>query len=223
MVDNCYVLSYNLDETQLLTLNRMKPLAITRKVTFAICIITSNLTNIDGLGVCCKESEIIPSKEEVMSIDVIPRVPCSEIATAEFVDKFEKPRKPVILVDCDTDWTAKHSWTIESLVNRINPNSKWRFVLLEDDLDDRDERVEWKKIVEAIESDRQYYIFDNLNTTHGKKLEEDYSIPPFFRNDLFQHFDFPTDYGPMRWFALGSKYTGTSSHFDPFDTGMLIY
>ncbi len=155
-----------------------------------------------------------------MSIDVIPRIPCSNITTEEFVDKFEKPRKPVILVDCDKDWAAKHSWTIESLVNRIDSNSKWRFVLLED-MDDIDERIEWKNIVEAIESNTKYYIFDNLNTTHGKLLEVDYLVPPFFRNDLFQHFDFPTDYGPMRWFALGSEFTGTTTHFDPFDTGEL--
>ena len=54
-------------------------------------------------------------------------------------------------------------------------------------------------------------LFDNLDKPHGQSLTEDNEIPPL------DHFP-PNDYGSMRWWAFGSRGSGTNPHFDPYHT-----
>lgn len=152
-------------------------------------------------------------------IDTIQRIPCDSLSVESFRKEYEEAQQPIILVGCDEEWAAKEKWTFQNLAQRFDLDSEWRAVLLEGSEDFYDDRIQWRRIVDAIDRNLEFYVFDNLNTTHGKTVEKDYEVPPFFRHDLFQYFDsFPVDYGPMRWFALGSRHTGTMTHFDPFET-----
>ncbi len=196
-------------------------------------LLLKSLSIVEGLvgGVCCQPSDgdgdgdgdglvhHLPPKEEMGALDDIERIPCNSISVETFQERFEVPAKPVILVGCDQNWPAKKKWTFEELAGRFDSNGGWRVVHLEDSSHDQDDRIPWSRVVDAMDSNLEFYVFDNLNTTHGKTLEEDYVVPPFFLHDQFQYFtDFPLDYGPMRWFALGSKNSGTYTHFDPFET-----
>ena len=155
-----------------------------------------------------------------MQVDDLQRIPCNSTRLESFRDTFEIPKVPVILVGCDELWPAKSKWVpFKKLAKRFDSSSKWRVVELDNHYNDDEERIPWKYIGEAIETKKRFYVFDNLNTTYGRELEHDYETPPFFRHDLYKHFkSFPPDYGPMRWFALGSRFTGTTAHYDPFET-----
>ena len=45
--------------------------------------------------------------------DNIDRIVESEMPIEEFVEKYEKPYKPVIIQGVQKDWKAQHKWTIE--------------------------------------------------------------------------------------------------------------
>ena len=179
----------------------------------------SQHTTCKRIGVCCHRSGDLPTHEDLMAADELPRVSCHGLSSLEFQQVFEQTKEPVVFVGCDKDWLAKDTWRLDSLIHRFDLASKWRVVLLEDsDAAAGDERIQWKNVVKNFQNNKKFYVFDNLNTTYGQRLEIEYSTPSLFSKDVFEYFDFPVDYGPMRWFALGSKFTGTFPHFDPFGT-----
>lgn len=190
-------------------------------LSFFLVVIIQSIPRSDAFGLCCKNLEgksYFPSVEEVVSVDNLRRIPCNSTSLEYFRDTFEQPMQPVVLVGCDEQWAAKSEWTFENLAERIDSKSEWRIVELGNDFPS-EERSPWGYVLDALGSKQKFYVFDNLNTTHGKELENDYVTPPFFRHDLYRQFEsFPPDYGPMRWFAVGSRYTGTTAHYDPFET-----
>ena len=45
--------------------------------------------------------------------DNVHRVDCNKISKAEFVEKYEKPRIPVVLTHAMDHWKAMKKWTVE--------------------------------------------------------------------------------------------------------------
>jgi len=45
--------------------------------------------------------------------DNVPRQDCNKISKSEFVEKFEKPRIPVVLTHAMDHWKAMRKWTTE--------------------------------------------------------------------------------------------------------------
>lgn len=45
--------------------------------------------------------------------DNIDRIDCSTVSKEEFIEKYEKPYKPCILLNSQADWMAKEKWTLE--------------------------------------------------------------------------------------------------------------
>ena len=190
----------------------------------ALIILLANVVwKTRALGLCChtssREPLELPLIKDVTALDTIDRFPCDE-SSIEVLKSYEERRIPVILVNCDIDWPARQSWTLANLTKRIESDSKFRVVLLEDTHVELSERIEFKFIIDAYQQGHMFYIFDNLNTTIGQTLENDYTVPPHFQYDLFSSFKtFPLDdYGPMRWFAAGSRLTGKYFHLERKDS-----
>ena len=45
--------------------------------------------------------------------DNIERIDMNEVSLEQFIDKYEKPYKPVIITNSQTDWLAKEKWTLD--------------------------------------------------------------------------------------------------------------
>lgn len=45
--------------------------------------------------------------------DNVPRQDCNKISKSEFVERYEKPRVPVVLTHTMDHWKAMRKWTVE--------------------------------------------------------------------------------------------------------------
>lgn len=51
--------------------------------------------------------------------DNIERIDFNEVGLEEFIEKYEKTYKPVIITNAQNDWKAKDKWTLEVRFKQI--------------------------------------------------------------------------------------------------------
>ena len=166
---------------------------------------------------CCNSHDIPENLDDIRKYDTLPRISCN-ISKEEFTKQYIIPRKPVMLVGCDESWEALQKWNFHHLSSRFENDTLWRASVGDNALD---EAMEWGNIVNAIEDNSKFVIFDQLDRSHGKILEEDYRIPqPLQGADLYNGLlRFPDEeYGPLRWFCVSNGNSGTEAHMDPVST-----
>lgn len=55
---------------------------------------------------------------EGQAADTVPRVHCSWLSVEEFVERFERPRQPVVITGLQDSWRAPTEWTLDKLLQR---------------------------------------------------------------------------------------------------------
>ncbi|GAB4820044.1 hypothetical protein N2152v2_007090 [Parachlorella kessleri] len=155
-------------------------------------------------------------------VDTLPRVHARDLSLAEFVEGFERPRRPVIIRGLCDGWPAAQQWTPERLLKRFGDH---KFKIGSDD-DGYAVRLKLKHIWRYFShpqhgavDDSPLYIFDGTfaNRSGSRLMRRDYTVPSYFSEDLMK-FAGEHRRPPYRWFVMGGPRSGTSVHVDPLAT-----
>ncbi len=162
--------------------------------------------------------ETVGDDLEKFKPDFIRRVHVDDISQKEFIESYEKPRRPCMLKGICEKWPAWKRWLPE---NFQSVYKDVKFKCGEDD-EGYAVRIKLKYFMEYMRNqkdDSPVYLFESSfdDRKFTKDLLLDYNVPKFFRENIFNLLNDKIR-PPYRWFLIGPKYSGTTVHLDPLST-----
>lgn len=150
--------------------------------------------------------------------DEVPRIRAEELSDEEFIERFERANKPVLIGQLCDSWEAHSKWTLDRLLQDYGGE---KFKVGEDD-DGYAVYVKLKYFIRYMldnQDDSPLYVFDSsfADRPSTRSLRQDYLLPRFFTDDLFRLVG-EKRRPPYRWFVLGPERSGSYVHIDPLGT-----
>ena len=162
------------------------------------------------LGELC-EVAFTPDGQIDVSKDNIARE--ENISREEFLTKYGRPNKPVIIKGIMDSWAAYSNpeckWTLERLLSRFG-SRKFRAESVDTSLDSYAVYMNAFKYGHTEES--PLYLFDK-NILVSPDIKGDYSTPEYFNEDLFQVLG--SKRPDHKWLIIGPERSGSTFHVDP--------
>jgi histone arginine demethylase JMJD6 len=157
----------------------------------------------------------------VLTEQLLPRVHVSQLTAAQFVERFERPKRPVIIEGLLDDWPAQSQWTPKQLLKRF---ADVKFKVGSDD-DGYPVRMKLKHyllyLADAQHSrdDSPLYVFDGNfdDPRRAPPLGREYAAPACFTEDLFALAG-DKRRPPHKWLVIGPARSGSGLHIDPLAT-----
>lgn len=151
--------------------------------------------------------------------DNMDRIHADKVTVEEFIERFEKPGRPVIIQGISSKWPGKESWKINQLVERFGESN---FKVGESD-SGRKLKVTLNEYIEYVlynRDDSPLYLFESSLEDHpqAKVMQDDYKKPKYFEKDHFVNLLGESRAPPHRWFLIGPKRSGSEIHQDPLGT-----
>lgn len=146
----------------------------------------------------------------------IPRVHCDDLSVEDFLEKYQKPNKPVIIEGLAEGWPAMQKWNFKQLYQDYG---EVEFEVGEDEIG-TPVTMQFKDFIHYMifnRDDAPLYLFqrDLHNKPGMQDLMKDYEIPKYFKEDFQQIMD--DKYKPnYNWFLVGPRRSGSYIHYDPF-------
>lgn len=148
-------------------------------------------------------------KSTWVSRETIARVDARGLTAAEFMQRFEKCSRPVVLEGAAAGWPAQ-SWSKETLSARFGTVP---FAVGPCELPLRDFYEYAGRNLDEV----PLFVFDRSFPGRAPGLLEDYEVPEVFRGrDLFDLLG--EDRPDFRWIIIGNHRTGSRWHIDPNKT-----
>ena len=162
--------------------------------------------------------------------NILPvRLDARTLTPEEFWDGYEAKSTPCVIQSIPAgydgaqetgEWPAVRKWSLEEL-DRDNDLRERVFKCGEDDKGNS-VKVRLKYFLRYLHHNRDdspLYIFDSSfeNDKLAKNLLQDYTVPSYFRDDLFR-FVSESRRPPYRWFLVGPERSGSTVHIDPLST-----
>ncbi|KAI8051535.1 hypothetical protein BDF22DRAFT_691202 [Syncephalis plumigaleata] len=124
-----------------------------------------------------------------------------------FINEYERPNRPVIIADGARNWPALANWTPDRLLAMYG-DTQFRAEKVDITLDN------YWKYAEAQQDESPLYLFDRGFTERCTAMQEEFTVPDYFREDLFSHLgeEKRPDY---RWLIVGPARSGSTFHKDP--------
>lgn len=149
------------------------------------------------------------------TLDNMERVHCNDVSVQEFIRRWEAPCLPVVIDGLADGHMQK--WQPTLLLHRF-ANVKLK---CGDDDEGRAVRIKMRHYrryvqTEAKVDDSPLYVFDSAFGERAPAMLQDYDVPAYFREDLFQLVG--SRRPPFRWIILGPRFSGSGIHIDPLGT-----
>ena len=151
----------------------------------------------------CSNLEI---PEQWLAVENVPR--CSKLSHEEFQTRFEKPNLPVIVTDVVTEWPAFHKCKSRAYVSENFGKDQlvhvggYEFTM-----------PQYYEYVDRTNDEMPLYLFDKHFASKSVSLADDYSVPEYFSEDLFQVLG--AERPDFRWLIIGPAKSGSTFHKDP--------
>ena len=156
-------------------------------------------------------------------LDTIPRIHVRDLTPEHFRTEFGVPNRPLIIQGLMDDWACfkpgPNQWTQENWLRKFGsqPFKVGRYIM---------PLPSYFRYMNQIASDESpLYLFDSRFGEKVPELLEQYSVPEYFRSDLFNLIpdDATAPNGErirpaFRWILVGPERSGSTFHKDPNHT-----
>jgi len=158
----------------------------------------------------------VPIEQFYKTPSHVDRIPHT-MSLQEFIEKYESLNKPCIVTGALADWKASSKWTIDNLLQH-HGNTLYKTNGTDEDGHTFKMRFkDYLRYIRGNQDEKPIYLFDNKFLERAPDMRDDWEVPPFFGEDLFNLMT-DVDRPDYRWFLVGCPRSGSPFHQDPHRT-----